>query len=153
MLIISTLFVWNLVELTIVYSLFTKKKGLYDDRFIMTTGTAITSVSSLVLALHIKLLLPDDQAVFYLFPIIVGLLIGWKFGSLLKAPAALNGIYNGIIGGVMGTMLGAVLKNPALCKIPIETESLIATNLLSLAIFSACLLTLVCRIVRYSFRV
>ena len=153
MLIISTLFVWNLVELTIVYALFKKKKGLFDDRYIMTFGTAITSVSSLVIALHVKLLLPDDQAVLYLTPIIVGLLIGWKFGSLLKAPASLNGIYNGIIGGVMGTMLGAVLKNPALCKIPIETESLIETNMLSLATFSACLLTLVCRIVRYSFRV
>ena len=153
MLIISTLFAWNLVELTNVYSLFKKKKALFDDRFIMTTGTAITSVSSLVIALHVKLLLPDDQTFFYVFPIIVGLLIGWKFGSLLKAPASLNGIYNGIIGGVMGTMLAAVLKNPALCKIPIKTEALIETNMLSLAIFSACLLTLVCRIVRYSFRV
>ena len=153
MLIISTLFFWNLVELTTVYSLFKKKKALFDDRFIMTMGTAITSASSLVIALHVNLLLPDDQAYFYLLPIIVGLLIGWKFGSLLKAPATLNGIYNGIIGGVMGTMLGAVLKNPALCKIPIKAESLIETNMLSLAIFSACLLTIVCRIVRYSFRV
>ena len=153
MLIISTLFAWNLVELTIVHSLFKQKKALFDDRFTMTMGTAITSVSSLVIALHVKLLLPDDQTVFYVSPIIVGLLIGWKFGSLLKAPASLNGIYNGIIGGVMGTMLGAVLKNPALCNIPIKAESLIETNMLSLATFSACLLTLVCRIVRYSFRV
>ncbi|QUW23525.1 hypothetical protein JSQ81_08505 [Sporosarcina sp. Marseille-Q4063] len=151
MLIIGILFIWNLVELTIVYLLLNKKKLLVDDRFIMTMCTAITSVSSLVVALQLKLLL-DDRA-FFLFPMIVALLIGWRFGSLLKAPAALNGIYNGIIGGVMGTMLGAVLKNPALCKIPMEAESMIEINMLSLATFAACLLTLVCRIVRYSFKV
>lgn len=151
MLLIGTLFAWNLVELTIVYLLLNKKKFLVDDRFIMTMCTAITSVSSLVIALHLKLLL-DDQ-VFFLLPIIVGLLIGWRFGSILKAPAIVSGIYNGIIGGVMGTMLGAVLKNPALCKIPIETESLIEINMMTLATFAACLLTLVCRIGRYSFKV
>ena len=151
MLIIGILFVWNLGELTAVYSLFNKKKLLVDDRFIMTMCTAITSVSSLVIALHLKLLL-DDQ-VFFLFPIIAGLLIGWKFASLLKAPAILNGIYNGTIGGIMGTMLGAVLKNPALCKIPMKAESLIEINMMTLTAFAACLSTLVCRIVRYSFKV
>ena len=70
MLIISTLFVWNLVELIIVYALFKKKKALFDDRFTMTIGTAITSVSSLVIALHVKLLLPDDQAVFFLLQLL-----------------------------------------------------------------------------------
>jgi uncharacterized membrane protein YeaQ/YmgE (transglycosylase-associated protein family) len=151
LIIIGTLFTWNLVELSIVYSLFNKKKLLVDDRFIMTMCTAITSASSLVLPLHLKLLL-DDQ-VFFLLPIIVGLLIGWRFGSLLKAPAIVNGIYNGIIGGVMGTMLGAVLKNPALCKIPMKAGSFIEINMMTLAAFSAGLLTLVCRIVRYSFKV
>jgi uncharacterized membrane protein YeaQ/YmgE (transglycosylase-associated protein family) len=151
LIIIGTLFTWNLVELSIVYSLFNQKKLLVDDRFIMTMCTAITSVSSLVLSLHLKLLL-DDQ-VFFLLPIIVGLLIGWRFGSLLKAPALVNGIYNGIIGGVMGTMLGAVLKNPALCKIPMKAESFIEINMMTLAALSAGLLTLVCRIVRYPFKV
>jgi uncharacterized membrane protein YeaQ/YmgE (transglycosylase-associated protein family) len=151
LIIIGTLFTWNLVELSIVYSLFNKKKLLVDDRFIMTMCTAITSVSSLVLSLHLKLLL-DDQ-VFFLLPIIVGQLIGWRFGSLLKAPALVNGIYNGIIGGVVGTMLGAVLKNPVLCKIPMKAESFIEINMMTLAALSAGLLTLVCRIVRYSFKV
>ena len=94
--------------------IFKKKNLLFDDRF--TNDNVYGNYDEylrLYLALHLKLLLPEDQTAFYLFPIIVGLLIGWKFGSIIKAPATLNGIYNGTIGGVMGTMLGAVLKNPA----------------------------------------
>jgi hypothetical protein len=50
-------------------------------------------------------------------------------------------------------MLGAVLKNPALCKIPMKAESFIEINMMTLAALSAGTLTLVCRIVRYSFKV
>lgn len=136
-----------------MYSTFKKKHLLFDDRFTMTMCTAITTVASLTLALHLELLLPDDRQLFYLIPIVIGILIGWKFGSIIKAPATLNGFYNGAMGGVMGKMIGAVLKNPALCNIPIQAGSLIEINMYSLAIFIACLLTLICRIVRFSFKV
>ncbi|WP_245827686.1 hypothetical protein [Paenisporosarcina indica] len=114
---------------------------------------AITMISSFVLALYIQLLLPANQTGLYLLPIVVGLFIGWKFGTIIKAPAILNGIYNGTMGGIMGMMLGAVLQNPALCNIPIESEAMIVSNMYSLAIFAACLHALISQFIRYSFRV
>lgn len=150
---ISILLVWNTVELSSIYKVFKKKHLLFDDRFTMTMCSSITMMSSFVLALHLELLLPEGRNSMTLIPIFVGLFIGWKFGSIIKAPASLNGIYNGTIGGIMGMMLGAVLQNPALCKIPIESEAIIATNMYSLAIFAAFLLAFINRLIRYSFKV
>ncbi|WP_231687543.1 hypothetical protein [Bacillus sp. FJAT-22090] len=109
--------------------------------------------SSFVLALYLELLLFSIERVFSLLPVLIGLFIGWKFSAIMKAPATLNGIYNGAMGGVMGTMLGAVLKNPALCNIPIESETMIATNMYSITIFTACLHALISYFIRYSFKV
>ncbi|QED49975.1 hypothetical protein FSZ17_02270 [Cytobacillus dafuensis] len=147
------LFSWNLIGLGFVYRIFKKKHLLFDDRFSMTMCMAITMTSSFILALHIELLLPSSLKALFLIPIILGLLIGWKFGSLIKAPALLTSIYNGTMGGIMGTMLGAVLQNPALCNIPIESEAMIATNMYSLALFTTFLHTLVIHFIRYSFKV
>lgn len=146
------LFGWNTTELIYSYRLFKKKQLLFDDRFTETMGMAITWMSSFSLALYMELMLPLDNRIVYLLPILVGLFIGWKFGTISKAPAALSGIYNGTMGGIMGMMLGAVLKNPALCKIPIESELMIATNMYSLSIFVACLHTLISYFFRYSLK-
>lgn len=153
LLLITMLFMWNLTELSSVYRIFKKKHLLFDDRFSKTMCMAITMISSFVLSLYVELLLPTDQKVFTLLPILVGLFIGWKFSEIMKAPATLTGIYNGTMGGIMGTMIGAVLKNPALCNIPIESETLIATNMYSIAIFTAGLHALVSYFIRYSFKV
>jgi hypothetical protein len=153
MLLLSVLFMWNVTEVSSIYRIFKKKQSLFDDRFTKTMCMAITMISSFVLALYIKLLIPADQTLLYLLPILVGLSIGWKFGAIVKAPASLNGIYNGTMGGMMGMMLGAVLQNPALCKIPILSETMIATNMYSLAIFAACLHAVISQFIRFSFRV
>lgn len=147
------LIVWSLMEISSIYRVFKKRHLLFDDRFTMTMCTAVTMMSAFVCALHIELLLPANQDNVMLLPVLVGLLIGWKFGSIIKSSASLNGIYNGAIGGIMGMMLGAVLKNPALCKIPIETEAMIASNMYSLALFATVLLTFINWLVRHSFKV
>jgi hypothetical protein len=122
---------------------------LFDDHFTMTMCMATTMITSFVFGLYLALLLPDFQMV----PVLLGLWIGWKFGSILKHPATLNGLYNGTMGGVMGTMLGTVLQNPALCNIPVESEAMIATNMYSIPLFVACLHTFIMILIHYSFRV
>lgn len=144
---------WNLTEVISVYRIFKRKHLLFDDRFTKTMCMAITMISAFVLGLYLELLLPADQKAFFLLPILVGIAIGWRFGSTIKAPATLNGIYNGAMGGIMGMMLGAVLQNPELCNIPIESEAMIATNMYSLSIFTACLHALVSHFIRLSFKV
>lgn len=52
----------------------------------------------------------------------------------------------------MGMMFGAVLQNPALCNIPMETEAFITSNLIRFVIFCAGLHTLVHSVVRYSLK-
>ena len=135
-----------------IYRLFKKKQLLFDDRFTKTMCMAIAMISSFAFALYLKLLLPQNQSLFYLLPVLAGLLIGYRFGSIIKAPATLNGIYNGAWGGIMGLMFGAVLQNPALCNIPIESEAMITSTIYTLTIFIACLHALTCHFIRFSFK-
>ncbi|WP_249308795.1 hypothetical protein [Lederbergia citrea] len=145
------LFIWILVELVSIYSIIKKKHLLFDERITTTMCTAITMISSFSIALHIKLLLPEPHIAFYLFPILTGLIIGWKFDKIIK-PAALSGIYHGTMGGIMGMMLGSVLLNPALCNIPIKSDAMMVTNMYSLAMFIALIHGLISHLIRYSFK-
>lgn len=135
-----------------LYRLFKKKQLLFDDRFTKTMCMAIAMISSFAFALYLELLLPPNQTLFHLLPVLAGLLIGYQFGSIIKAPATLNGIYNGAWGGIMGLMFGAVLQNPALCNIPIESQAMITSTIYTLTIFIASLHALTCHFIRFSFK-
>lgn len=152
-LLIVMLLIWNSTENLYVYRIFKKKHLLFDDRYTKTMCMAATMISSFAIALYLNLLLPSNQSALYLLPLICGCFIGWKFSGFIKAPASLNGIYNGAMGGIMGMMLGAVLQNPAICKIPIETGTMIATNMLVISLLVACIHAIITACIRKSFKV
>ncbi len=151
---ISLLLIWNSVEANSIFKLFKMKHSLFEDRYSFNMGMAISMTSSFVIALDLHLLLPKSSTIMlYLIPLLTGLIIGWKFGAIIKSPSPLTGIYNGTIGAIMGIMLGSVLLNPALCNIPIETEEMISINMYSIAVLAASIHSLISNLIRLSFRV
>ena len=138
---------WNGVGLYRIYHVLKKKKLLFDDHFTLVICMAITMLSSFVFSMYLILLFPS----FYAAPFVLSVWVGWKFGTLLGNPAKLSGLYNGAMGGGMGTMLGAVLQNPALCKIPVESAD--AVNMYSIPVAAACFYACMLMSIRYSLRV
>ncbi|WNS80349.1 hypothetical protein RRU94_23010 [Domibacillus sp. DTU_2020_1001157_1_SI_ALB_TIR_016] len=119
---------------------------LFDDHFTMVLCMTITMLASFFFSMCLILLFPG----FYAASLLIGLWIGWRFGTLLKHPAPLNGVFNGLMGGAMGTMLGAVLQNPALCRIPVESAA--AIDLYTIPFAAACFHACILLSIRYSLR-
>ncbi|OMP67173.1 hypothetical protein BTO28_08355 [Domibacillus epiphyticus] len=145
--------VWNIIGVHLVYRLFKKKHMLFDDRFTMTMCMTAAMIHSFSVALHLELVVASLNKFLFLCPILIGIWIGWKFGSILKNPARLTGIYNGSIGGLMGTMLGAVIQNPSLCSIPVVSDGVIALNMYILSIFFTIVHFKIAVFIRYSFTI
>ncbi len=137
---------WNGVELYRIYHLLKKKQLLFDDHFTLVICMTITMLTSFLFSMYLILLFPG----FYGASLLFGTWSGWNFGKLLRNPAQLNGLYNGAIGGAMGTMLGAVLQNPALCRIPVESAA--AMDLAAIPFAAACFYACILLSIRYSLR-
>lgn len=114
---ISTTFI-NLAFGVWLYFVLSKSKLLFNDRFGYISVMTSSSTLSLVAAMNLFLLFPADFEITGLLNLLLGIGIGWLFGSLLNAQTLIAGIYNGGIGSIMGTMAGAVVMNPAICGLP-----------------------------------
>ncbi|WP_050181961.1 hypothetical protein [Domibacillus robiginosus] len=137
---------WSGIGLYRVYHLLRKKRLLFDDHFTLVICMSITMLASFLFSMYTILLFPD----LYAASLLLGIWIGWKFGALLRTPAQLTGLYNGAMGGAMGTMFGAVLQNPALCRIPVESAA--AVDLYSIPFVAACFYSCVLLSIRHSLR-
>ncbi|MEH7443793.1 hypothetical protein V7201_15880 [Bacillus sp. JJ1122] len=134
---ISTTFV-NVAFGVWLYFVLSKCKFLLNDRFGYISVKTSSSTLSLVASLNLFLLFPADFEITGLLNLLLGIGIGWLFGSLLNAQTLIAGIYNGGMGAIMGTMAGAVVMNPAICGLPStilsEQEIIIFFALLSICI-------------------
>lgn len=153
MLLIYILGLWNLISVIICYRILRKKRVLYDDRFAMTLTMTTTMVSTLVICLHVTVILPLQLTSLFFLNLLIGIMIGCLFGSLVKFHSILTGLYSGAVGSSMGVMMGEVLKDPALCKIPLESGPDILLNLYQLSGFTTLLLSMSLSLILYSLKV
>lgn len=136
-LLISVTFINLLIGAWLFYVL-RKSRLLFSDRFGYTASYFASSTLGLVASLNLILLFPNQFEVVGALNILLGITIGFLYGSMLNGQSLIAGIYNGGISAIMGTMLGAVVKNPAICGLPgtfvSEQEMLIIFTLFSLGI-------------------
>ncbi|MEH7885771.1 hypothetical protein V7654_15835 [Bacillus sp. JJ1609] len=134
---ISTTFI-NIVFGVWLYFVMSKSKLLLNDSSGYISVMTSSSTLSLVAALNLYLLFPADFEITGLLNLLLGIGIGWLFGSMVNAQTLIAGIYNGGIGSSMGTMAGAVVMNPAICGLPLtilsEQEIIIFFALLSICV-------------------
>ncbi|WP_047985571.1 hypothetical protein [Ornithinibacillus californiensis] len=153
MVIINALGIWNLIATTVCYVMLRRKRALFDDRFATTITKTVTLTVTLILGIHFSVIFPFELSSIFAHTLILGVFIGFLFGSLVKYHSILIGFYHGMVGSSMGVMIGEVLKNPQLCSIPITSSKQILVNMLYLCGFTTFLLTFILSLVLYSLRV
>jgi hypothetical protein len=147
---ISTTFI-NIVFGVWLYYVLSKSRVLYGDRFGFTVALTAGSTISLVASLNFFMLFPDYFEILGVINLLLGIGIGWLFGSMVKAQSMIAGIYNGGIGGIMGTMAGAVIQNPAICGLP-ETILTEQEIIMFFALLSICIQGISALLLLFSFR-
>ncbi|MFT9599533.1 hypothetical protein [Mesobacillus sp.] len=149
-LLISITFI-NLLIGASLYYVILKSRLLFSDRFGYTVSYFASSTLGLVASLNLILLFPNHLEIVGVLNILLGLTIGFLFGSMLNAQSLIAGIYNGGISAIMGTMLGVVVKNPAICGLPgtIASEQ---ETMIFFALFSLCIQGISAILLLFSFK-
>ncbi|MBT2692520.1 hypothetical protein [Bacillus sp. ISL-55] len=134
-----------------LYYVLHKSRLLFSDRFGYTASYFASSTLGLVASLNLTLLFPNHFEIVAVLNILLGITIGYLFGSMLNAQSLIAGIYNGGISAIMGTMLGLVVKNPAICGLPgtIATEQ---EMMIFFALFSLCIQGISAILLIFSFK-
>lgn len=121
-----------------LYYVLRKSKLLFSDRFGYTASYLASSSLGLVASLNLMLIFPNYFEIVGVLNLLLGITIGFLFGSLLNGQSLIAGIFNGGISAIMGTMLGAVVMTPAICGLPgtfvSEQDMIIFFTLFSLCI-------------------
>ncbi|MEW8970554.1 MAG: hypothetical protein AB2411_08005 [Mesobacillus sp.] len=128
-----------------------KSKLLFSDRFGYTASYFTSSIVGLVASLNLTLLFPAQFEIVGVLNILLGITIGYLYGSLLNEQSLIAGIYNGGISAIMGTMLGAVVRKPAICGLP---ENIISEQemLVFFTLFSLCIQGIAALLLLFSFK-
>lgn len=143
----------NILTSFIIYKILTIKKKVFNDRFGMIMAMSLSGVIGLSIAINIQFLIPKPSVIMLIFTVLAGGLIGVQIGSLVKFQSLLAGYSHGVIGSLMGNMVGAVVKDPALCSLPVYYLNTIAQNMIIFSLFSTMLVIITSCLVHYSLRV
>jgi hypothetical protein len=134
-----------------VYVVLGRSRFLFSERFAFISTYSSSSTLSLVAALNLLMLFPYQFEIIGILNLLIGIGIGWLFGSLVNAQTLIAGIYSAGIGSIMGTMVGAVVMNPAICGLPsnLFTEQEI---IIFFALLSICIQGISAALLMFSFR-
>lgn len=134
-----------------LYYVLRKSRLLFSDRFGYTASNFASSTLALVASLNLILLFHSHFEIVGVLNILLGITIGFLYGSMLNAQSLIAGIYNGGISAIMGTMLGVVVKNPAICGLPgtIASEQ---EMIIFFALFSLCIQGISALLLIFSFK-
>ncbi|UYZ20131.1 hypothetical protein [Mesobacillus jeotgali] len=134
-----------------LYFVLRKSRFLFSDRFGYTASYVASSTLGLVASLNFILLFPNHFQIVGVLNILLGITMGFLYGSMLNAQSLIAGIYNGGISAIMGTMLGLVVKKPAICGLPgtIASEQ---EMIIFFALFSLCIQGISAILLFFSFK-
>jgi hypothetical protein len=149
-LLISITFINFLIGASLYYVL-RKSRLLFSDRFGYTVSCFASSTLGLVASLNLILLFPNHFEIVGVLNILLGITIGFLYGSMLNAQSLIAGIYNGGISAIMGTMLGVVVKNPSICGLP-DTIASEQEMMIFFALFSLCIQGISALLLIFSFK-
>ena len=130
-----------------------KKRLLFDNRYGMTISMSSASIISLILSMQFSFVSPLSFDVTIGLAALSGILIGAAFGCLVRLHAVLSGIFSGTMGGLMGAMSGSVIKDPSLCGLPMDTESVLQFNMLLFTASGMVILFVTIGMILYSLKV
>lgn len=128
-----------------------KSRLLFSDRFAYTASYFASSTLGLVASLNLTLLFPSQLEIVGLLNILLGITVGYLYGSMLNAQSLIAGMYNGGISALMGTMLGAVIDKPSICGLP-GTFASEQELVFSFALLSLCIQGISALLLLFSFR-
>jgi hypothetical protein len=134
-----------------LYVVLRKSRLLFNDRFGYTASYFASSILALTASLNLMLIFPGYIEIVGALNILLGITIGFLFGSMLNTQSLIAGIYHGGINAIMGTMLGAVINTPAICGLPgtIASEQ---EMIIFFAFFSLCIQVLSALLLLFAFK-
>ncbi|WNF21042.1 hypothetical protein [Mesobacillus jeotgali] len=149
-LLISVTFI-NFIIGSWLYFKLRRSKLLFSDRFGYSASYFTSSIAGLVASLNLTLLFPSQFEIVGVLNILLGITIGYFYGSLLNEQSLIAGIYNGGISAIMGTMLGAVVRKPAICGLP---ENIVSEQemMVFFTLFSLCIQGIAALLLLFSFK-
>ncbi|MBA2176077.1 hypothetical protein H0266_14365 [Halobacillus locisalis] len=144
--------IWHIVIMLVLYIILNKKKSLFDDRFANTVAIVASFTFSFQLTLLLVLLYSRPFVVVLMGSWLVATIVAYGFGSFVRSDHIIHSQFLTLQGVISGAMLGAVLKNPALCQLPLSSNTWFI-SIDGLAGFMALTVTLFYLLLLYAFSV
>lgn len=135
-----------------VKSLHARKK-LFEDRYSATITWILATSYACVAAMYLGFLLPFEPGIRLGLTFLLGIGFTFVLGKLNQLSTYLNSFYGAFIGTMTGAMVAIMIRDPALCGLPIVTEQMMASQIMTASMLSILFLFVFNRVSLFSLRV